>query len=176
MSPGFTAVVFPGLDDTPVDEVAAAIGPELNAIFVFAAAKQRYRVYRPDAPIPALNTLATVNQRDVLFVSLEGSGGASFVWPDLLPGGGLEVTLPPGFTFVGFTGGDGTALSDLVGDASLGVIFRFDATTQAWLTYRPGQPAFLSSFSTADRLTGLFVVNESGDAATLSWDEVGAMP
>ena len=138
------------------------MGPALDAIFVFFAVEQRYRVYRPDAPIAALNTLMTINQRDVLFVSLEGTGDANFAWPDLLPGGGVEVILPPGYMFVGFTGGDGTALSDLVGDASPGAIFRFDATTQGWLTYRPGQPAFLSSFSTADRLTGLFVVNESG--------------
>ena len=49
------AVVFPGVDGTSAMDVAAALGPNLDAIFVFEPPDQIYRVYRPDAPIPALN-------------------------------------------------------------------------------------------------------------------------
>ena len=126
---------------------------------------------------PALNTLTTVNQRDVLFVSLDGVGGEMFTWPDLLPGGGVEVLLPPGFTFVGFTGADGSVVGDLlVGGVPLSALFRFDVGSQTWLTNRPGRPAFLSNVTTVDRLTGLFVRNETDTTLTLPWDEVGGAP
>ena len=113
----------------------------------------------------------------MLFVSLDGVAGGMFTWPDLLPGGGVEVLLPPGFTFVGFTGADGSVVGDLLmGGVPLSALFRFDASTQMWLTNRPGRPVFLSTFTTVDRLTGLFVLNDTGTALTWSWDQVGGSP
>ena len=177
LSPGFTALVFPGLDGTSAADIAAAMDPDLDAIFIFDAADQIYRVYRPDAPIAALNTLTTVNQREVIFVSIGGVVGGTFTWPDLLPGGEVELPLPPGFSFVGFTGANGSVLAALLmEDVLLSALFRFEVSSQTWLTNRPGQPAFLSNFTTVDRLTGLFVLNETGTALTWGWDEVGGAP
>ena len=170
---GFNAVVFTGADATPIAEVAEAIGPALKAVFRFDASGQRHLSYRPDAPIPALNTLVVVNQRDVLFVLLAPGANATFTWPDLLPDGSVTVSLPPGYTFIGYTGADGAAIGTLLA-ATPGVsaAFLFEILAQSWLVSRPGQPSFLSSFLTADRLSGLFILNPTAAALTLSWQQV----
>ena len=64
----------------------------------------------------------------------------------------------------------------LMGGVPLSALFRFDAGTKMWLTNRPGRPVFLSTFTTVDRLTGLFVLNDTGASLTWSWDQVGGSP
>ena len=141
-----------------MQDIAALIGPDLRAIFRFNAVPQAYARYQPDAPIPALNTLSLVNQRDVLFIQIQAWTSTTLAWPDLLPGGAVNVTLERGFTFAGFTGADGTAINDLVAARpELSALFLFDGPSQDWRTNRPGEPAFLSSFVGVDHLQGLFI-------------------
>ena len=171
---GFNALVFPGADDTPIDDVATAIGSITDAIFRFDADRQSWLVYRPDVVVPGLNTLATANQRDVLFVRLPAGAEAALSWDDALSAGPVSVALPPGFTFVGFTGAADTALADLLAPlpAEVSAVFRYDAATQGYDIFRRGQPAFLSTVTTVDRLDGLFLVNSTADTVTLAWEQV----
>ena len=174
---GFNAIVFPGADATPIEEVAAAMGPSLEAVFRFDAATQTWLVHRPDVVVPGLNTLLTVNQQDVLVVRLPaGAAAVSLTWADALAAGPVSVELPPGFTFVGYTGGAGTALADLLAalPAEVSAAFRYDATTQGYDVFRRGEPAFLSTVTTVDRLDGLFILNGSGGTVTLAWEQVAA--
>ena len=76
----------------------------------------------------------------------------------------------PGFTFLGFTGADGTVLADLLGALPPGVnaVFRFDSGDQRYDTFRRNRPPFLSTFSTANRLDGLFILNEGPTTVALT--------
>ena len=177
LSGRFTVIVFPGLDGTAVQDIAAAIGPALRAIFRFNTIPQEYARYQPDAPIPALNTLSLVNQRDGLFIQIQEGASATLAWADLLSGGAVSVTLEHGFTFAGFTGANGTAINDLTAARpELSALFLFDGPSQDWRTNRPGEPAFLSSFVSVDHLQGLFIFNPTAAVLILNWEEIAATP
>ena len=172
---GFNAIVFTGADGTPVVEIGDAIGPDLDTIFRFDADNQIWETYRPDAPLPLLNTLNTVNQADVLFVQLADGASTTLTLLDFLLAGPAAVDLAPGFTYVGFTGEDGTAMSDLLAGlpAGVDVVFRFNSGAQQYDTFRPRQ-LFLSTFTSTDRLDGLFIRNATDAVVALSWAQVGA--
>ena len=148
----------------------------MDAIFLFDQENQGWLAHRPIVPIPALNTLLMVQPRDVLFIRLPRDASVTLTLPDLLITGPVTVELPAGFTFVGFTGADGTGLTDLLDSLPPGVRagFRFDASAQAYDTFHRGRQPFLSSFGAADRLDGLFVLNDTGSAVTLPWQQEGA--
>ena len=173
---GFNALVFPGADGTPIADVATAIGSITDAIFRFDADTQSWLVYRPEVVVPGLNTLATANQRDVLLVRLAAGGVATLTWDDALSAEPVRVALLPGFTFVGFSGGDGTALADLLAMLPAGVdaAFRYEAPIQAYGVFRRSQPSFLSTFTSADRLDALFIRNTTPSTSVLSWEQVAA--
>ena len=174
---GFNAVVFTGADGTPAEDVAAAVGPALDSILHFDAASQGWLVFRSDAPIPALNTLSVINQRDALFRRLFPGATAAFAWPDLLPGGAADAILQTGFTFVGYTGADGIAVNTLIANTpGITALFLFSEESQQWRANRPGQPAFLSNFFAVGRLRGLFVFNPTASPLTIQWIEVAAGP
>jgi len=67
-------------------------------------------------------------------------------------------------------------LDDLLSALPPGVnaVFRFDSREQQYDTFFRGQPPFLSTFSSANRLDGLFIRNTSADAVTLSWEQTAA--
>ena len=173
---GFNAVVFPGAHATPIEEVAAAVGPALDAVFQFDEGTQVWLVHRPGVAIPGLNTLLSVNQGDVLFMRVPADAAATLMWDDVLAAGPVNVDLSPGFTYVGFTGADGTTLADLLAGLPAGVsaTFRYGAQSQGYDVFRPGQPSFLNTFDAANRLDGLFILNATDNTATLSWEQVGA--
>ena len=174
---GFNAVVFTGADGTPAEDVAAAVGPGLDSIFRFDAASQGWLVFRSDAPIPALNTLSVINQRDDLFLRLFPGATAAFAWPDLLPGGAADAILQAGFTFVGYTGAEGISVNTLIANTpGITALFLFNEESQQWRANRPGQPSFLSNFFAVDRLRGLFVFNPTASPLTIQWIEVAAGP
>ena len=174
---GFNAVVFTGADGTPAEDVAAAVGPGLDSIFRFDAASQGWLVFRSDAPIPALNTLSVINQRDALFLRLFPGATAAFAWPDLLPGGAADAILQAGFTFVGYTGAEGISVNTLIANTpGITALFLFNEESQQWRANRPGQPSFLSNFFAVDRLRGLFVFNPTASPLTIQWIEVAAGP
>ena len=173
---GFNALVFPGADGTPVDDVATAVGSITDAIFRFDADTQSWVVHRPAVVVPGLNTLLTVNQRDVLFVRLPAGAVAALSWDDALAAGPVSVALLPGFNFVGFSGEGGTAVTDLLAMLPAGVdaAFRYEAPIQAYGVFRRGEPSFLSTFTSADRLDALFIRNTTPSTAVLSWKQVAA--
>ena len=169
--PGFNAIVFPGPDDTPIEAIVATLGP-VDAVFRFDAEQQTWEVFRPSASIPALNTLRVAQVGEVLFVHRPPGPPGEWSWPDSLQAGPVSVVLRSGFTFVGYTGA-AIALTDLLaGVEGVRAAFRFDARAQQYDTFRPGQPAALSTFASAQRFDGLFLLN-SGAATTLTWDQVG---
>ena len=171
---GFNAVVFPGADRTPIEDVATAVGPALLAIFRFDETSQSWLVYRPGVTVPGLNTLLTADQRDVLFMRLATGGVATLTWEDVLAAGPVSVELPPGFTFVGYTGADAAALADLLAPLPAGVsaAFLFASPDQEYGVFRRGEPPFLSTVTSADRLDGLFIRNTTTSTAVLSWEQV----
>ena len=97
---------------------------------------------------------------------------------DVLAAGPVSVDLMPGFTFVGFTGADGTTLDDLIGTLPPGMsaAFRFDSGDQRYDTYRRNRAPFLSIFTTAQRLDGLFILNEGPTTVALTWEQVAMTP
>ena len=171
---GFNVVVFPGENGTPVEDVAAAVGSDLETIFRYDPVAPGWDSYSPDAAIPALNTLSQVNQRDVLFLLIAEGSAASLTWPDLLFAEPVSLDLLPGFTFVGFTGADGTQLADLLSSLPPDVktVFRFEPNDQQYGGFLRGQPPFISDFTSADRLDALLIVND-GAPTSLEWLQVG---
>ena len=173
LSLGWESVVYTGSNGMLASELADLIGPALTIMLRFDAGQGIWLTFRPDAPIPQLNTLSALNQGDALFLRLNGP--ATLTLPDLLLAGATSTELRPGFTFVGFTGADTTELADLL--ALLPAItgaFVWGQPAQAWLAFRPGQPIFLSGVTSVDRLTGIFLFNASAFAQTLTWNQVAA--
>ncbi len=157
-----------------MEEIAAAVGPDLETIFRFDSLTGGWDSYSPEALIPELNTLALVNQRDVLFLLVEEGSTASLSWPDLLYAEPVSVDLLPGFTFVGFTGADGTELAELLSELppEVQTVFRFEPLDQQYGGFLRGQPPIISDFTTANRLDALLIVND-GPATSLEWLQVG---
>ena len=130
----------------------------LGAVFQFDAPTQSWLVWRPGAPA-FLNSLDELGATAPLFLQLSRattwSGPAN-------PWAAGQWSLVPGFTAVTFLGADATAVDDAraqVGDPSaLDAIFRLDAATQTWQSFRPGQPAFLNTFETLNRFDVLMVL------------------
>ena len=130
----------------------------LGALFQFDAPTQGWLVWRPGAPA-FLNSLDELGANAPLFLQLSRatmwSGPAN-------PWAAGQWSLVPGFTAVTFLGPDATAVNDAlaqVGDPSaLDAIFRLDAATQTWQSFRPGQPAFLNTFETLNRFDVLMVL------------------
>ena len=81
--------------------------------------------------------------------------------------------LAPGWTFVPFTGGDGTTLESLLANHEWAVTraFRFDSPSQVWQSFTPGGLAFLNQFTTVDKLTGLLIRSEAPEDRSLVFFE-----
>ena len=156
----------------PASQLADLIGPALIAILRFDPDQDTGLIFRSDAPIPQLNTLS---QGDALFLRL--TAAATLTLPNLLLFATIDAPLGPGFTYIGFTGANATQLADLLdGLPQITAAFVFDQLSQAWRPFRPGQPAFLSSVTSVDRLTGIFLFNDSASTQVLSWDQLPAFP
>ena len=175
---GFNAIVFTGANGTPVQDIVDAVGPVLDSVFNFRASTQVWLVHRPGVTVPGLNTLVTVNQRDVLFIRLPGNVTATVTLPNVLPTGPVTAMLEPGFTFVGYTGASDAALADLLAGLppDVSAAFRFAAPVQEYDIFRRGQAPFLSTFTVANRFDGLFIFNQTNSDVTLGWDQLGAGP
>ena len=169
---GWNTLVFTGGSD-PAD-LADAIGPRVDSIWSYGAALQAWLVHRPGG-IDVLNTLATIGQGDALFIHLTADGAVEVSLPHLLLAGPQSALLLPQWNFVGYTGAD-AAMADLLTDLppDVSVAYLYDPEAQEWLVFRRGQPAFLSTFTSVDRLGSLFILNATDSTATLSWEQVVA--
>ena len=55
-------------------------------------------------------------------------------------------------------GATGDAATLLGGISGLQTAFKFDSTTQTWLSYEPSAPSFVNSLKTLSRLDGVFLI------------------
>lgn len=171
--PGLSPVTFAGASGTSVADFVASFRVAVAEVWRFDAATQGYQVFRPTGPVFA-NTLSTLTNRDTLFVRLESGAFTNVVLNDVIPAlsGTRAVTLRPGFTLVSFGVADGTSIEALLDGSGLTRAFRWDPVSQVWDTFFGGQPAFLSSFSTINRLDAVFIFNGSGVPVTLTVPDV----
>jgi predicted outer membrane repeat protein len=172
----WSALVLTGNVVTAPDVVAALIGPRLDSLWRFQPALQTWLVHRPGGP-SILNTLVQVSPGDALFVRLLPGDPLSAVLPDALVATPVEITLLPGWTFVGYTGADGALPNDLVGDSGLvDALYTFNAQTQLWEGFFPSQPLFLNTLTTVDRGDAMFIHTVGTALTKINWDQVAFSP
>jgi hypothetical protein len=173
---GFNAMVFSGESGTPVDRLAATMGPDVEAIFRFDAVSQRWDTYRPAVTLPVLNTLQTLQQGDALFVRARVP--LSFAWADTVTEGAFPARFEPGFTSVGFLGASGTFVVEafaLYWEA-ISAVWVFDSTAQSWGVFRPGPTRVPNTVDTIQRGDLLFVQNSLGTSVLGRLDRVAFNP
>ena len=138
-------------------------GSAVGAVYRFNAETQAYETFVRDAP-SFLNSLSTLEQGDSLL--LRAGAVVSVRQADLLVAGNTQrISLHPGFNFVSNTGASGPIAEILGNLQGLEAAFVLDATTQNWLAYRPGGPAFLTQVDELQRLQPVFLIM----SATETW-------
>ena len=171
----WNTLVFTGPDETAPADLAAQIGPRLDSLWGYGAALQTWLVHRA-AGIALLNTLGPIGTGQALFVLISAGPAFTVELPDVLPAGPVSATLLPQWNFLGFTGGDGSDLRDLLAPAVPGVevAFRFGADAQAGAGFFVAGPSFLNAFTAVNRLSALFVFNGGATLLPIAWEQVSA--
>ena len=136
----------------------------LSAVFQFDGATQSWLSWRPGV-LPILNSLKELQANAPLLLQL--SRATTWDGP-ANPWAAGQWALADGFTASTFLGDNGTtpddALARVTATNAVDAIFRFDATTQSWQSFRPGQPAFLNSIDTLNRFDVLMVLASTSTA------------
>ena len=155
---GFNFVVWTGLTMS-VDDALGSFPDvsRIDAIFAFDSATQIWESFRPGQPA-FLQSIDELVSGGGYFFSMTGSA----TWQMPVDGalGGTE-TIATGFTAVGWVGADGVPqdVLDAVADAgSVVVLFRFNAGTQGYDSYRPGSAAFLQSIDDISQYDVFFIL------------------
>ena len=100
-------------------------------------------------------------------LTVSGSGNTSEFAPNFVPA--PPEPLGAGFTATGWFGPETAVETALLVVANrLNVVFRFDAESQTWVTFRPGLP-FLSSFDTLRHGDAIWVL--LGEGPTVLWPQ-----
>ncbi len=175
---GWNTLTFTGASGSSPEFLAEKIGFRLQGMWRFDAITQSFSdVYRPDAPIPSLNTLTTLNGRDALFVLVEG-GPITVTLTAILPvpGNVRVVSVASGWTMLAYTGTGTIGVESLLGTltGTIDSAWRFDTNEQRWLGYFPGF-AFLTDFDTVSALDVLFI-RTSGSGGTVVITETDLPP
>ena len=132
----------------------AALVEELGGVEGVRAARERgeLRMLQRDAAESPWQELPfTVQETDdgAVVVVLSVSAFSDFA---LIASEPRLVVLPlhADWNVVAWDGADGADIADALGDHAdpVGVVYRWDAETQTWLSHRPGAPPILSAFDT----------------------------
>ena len=138
----------------------------------FNAGTQGFDGFRPDAPSFA-NSLNQIDPRDALLVLLFSAADPadaelSIETLALLPVD-RAIDLVNVWNQFAFTGAPETAVTELFAGSPLQSAWKFDQAASTWLSYFPGQPEFLSQFTTVSAYDLLFF--RTTGTATLTFAE-----
>ena len=166
---GWNAVTFTGPSGYAVSDVAAKVSAMIEMLR-FNPVTQRFDNYRPGF---AGNTLERLNQRDALFVRVDGD--TDWILTDMIPDpdGERTVMLHPGINAIGYTGPDQQPLAELVQSVAdrVRIIWRLDNVTQRWSSYILGAPDVVNDFTTVDRLDTIVIRFSNGPGMQLTLPE-----
>ena len=170
---GWNTLVWSGEAGVDPAELALLIGPRVETIWAYGEGLQAWEVYRPGG-LDILNSLAVLAQGEALFLRLTPGEPIVTDLPDALPMQSNTTVLAPAWNFVGYTG----AMSSIAGllPDGVGVAFRYDRTARAWGGFFPGEPDFVNAFRGVERLTALFVRNDTDETLTIEWEQTSANP
>ncbi|MCY3918270.1 MAG: hypothetical protein OXG38_00505 [Chloroflexi bacterium] len=154
---GFNFVVWTG-HTQDIDDALETFPDtsELSAIFEYNAEDQNWDSYRPG--LPAFAQGISDLRAGVAYYLLVKS---ALTWE--MPSDGALTgtrTIAAGFTAIGWAGPDATPqeVLDAVADSgAVRALFRFNATTQRYESYRPGLPEFAQGIRAINAFDVLFV-------------------
>ncbi len=153
LHPGFNLVGWTG-EHMPAAAIAAAVGSAFQAAYAFDSATQGYRSFQAGLPA-ALNSLQTVEPGMAIWLRV--SRAATLAMPRLAAP--VPVPLQAGFNLLAWAGPDDLPISAAI--ASLGAdvtgVYLFEAATQQYRSFVPGQPAFLQTASALRYGDGVWV-------------------
>ena len=134
LQPGWNLVGWMGSDTTAADLFAAI--PTLRVVAAWDDEAGRYRWARRGGTAPP--ALTQVTRGKALFLWVGGTKAVQ--WRRPASADGMLLTLPSGYSLVGWAGLDGTPIAEAVGrfgDALIGAS-RWNAETQSYERYEPG--------------------------------------
>jgi hypothetical protein len=163
---GFNFVVWTGVTMSVDDALATFPNiDQIAAVFEFDASTQAWRSVRPGAAAFLQGFTDMVAGRVYVF-SMTGSVAWTMPTDGALGG---TVTVATGFTTIGWIGPAGVPQDILDAAANAGavvVIFRFNAGTQSYDSFRPGSPAFLQSIGSISQFDAFFAQASAGTTIT----------
>ena len=154
---GFNFVVWTGHTQDIADALETFPDTsELSAIFEYDAQGQRWRSYRPGLPAFAQG-ISDLRAGVAYYILVQ----SALDW-EMPSDGDLTGTraIVAGFTAVGWAGPDATPqeVLDAVADSgAVRALFRFNATTQRYESYRPGLPEFAQGIRAINAFDVLFI-------------------
>jgi hypothetical protein len=134
LRPGWNLVGWMGPDTTPAALFAAI--PELQTVAAWDEDAARYIWTRRGASVPpALNS---VTRGQALFLWVNGPDPVRWTRPAAAEG--MLLTLPAGYSLIGWAGLDGTPITEAVGrfGSALTGVSTWNAETQSYERYEPG--------------------------------------
>ena len=163
---GFNFVVWTGLTMS-VDDALASFPDitRISAIFEFDASTQGWLSVRPGG-LAFLQGFSDLVAGHSYVFSMTGAANWTMPVDGAVAG---TLTIATGFTTIGWVGADGVPQDVIDAIANAGavvVLFRFNAATQAYDSFRPGSPAFLQSIDAISQYDVFFVQASSGTSIT----------
>ncbi|MDE0474094.1 MAG: hypothetical protein OXI50_06015, partial [Gammaproteobacteria bacterium] len=134
LQPGWNLIGWMG-SDTTTGEIFGAI-PELRVVAAWDEDTERYIWARRGGAVPP--ELEQLTRGQALFLWVGGTEPVQWARPASAEG--MLLTLPPGYSLVGWAGLDGTPIADAVGrfGAALTGVSTWNADTQSYERYTPG--------------------------------------
>lgn len=163
---GFNFIVWTGATMSVDDALAAvANSSRVTAIFSYDASRQAWDTNRPGGLAILQNFTELVSGQAYFFLV---TGTVTWEMPVDGSFGGTE-TIAVGFTAIVWTGPDGTPqdVLDAIADAGdVVVMFRYNAQTQGYDSFRPGALAILQSIDAISQYDVLFIQASSSTSIT----------
>jgi len=121
---------------TPIEDVLSSINGSYEVVWAFNGSTKGWDWYAPGQPG---NTLNYVDVKWGYWIKMTEAGTLNVTGTEDLP---QTIVLYPGWNLIGYpkttAGAIATALSTIAGNYE--VVWLFNATTQGWDWYAPGQP------------------------------------
>ena len=147
---GWTVVVWDGADGASIPDALGDLGDRVDVIYQWVAETQVWTSFRPGAPA-FLSAFDTFTRGATYWLRASDDIEWTVVGGPLGPPAAEPTRLHSRWTEVVWRGVDGAGIADALGAdvfPQVEVIYRWDAETQTWTSFRPGAPAFLSAFDT----------------------------
>ena len=156
---GWTVVVWDGADGAGIPDALGGLGAsaggsdvsaQVGVVYHWVAETQTWGSFRPGAPA-FLNAFDSFTRGASYWVRSSDAIEWTVVGGPVEPPAAEPTRLHPRWTQVVWRGADGAPIAEAFGADVLPqveVVFRWDAETQSWTSFRPGGPAFLNAFDT----------------------------